>query len=330
MDRNRSPETGSGRRGFTLVELLVVITIIGIMVGMLLPAVQAAREAARRAQCINNVKQMGLAMQQYLQISHDTFPPGSPAPSKPGLFTYLLPYIEEKALFDAINLAAAPPSSTASGSPRMTVVKTYICPSMPGNPVAEPGDVVAGDTYEEGALTNYQGVGGAIIAGVTPAVAVVTCSYGNVPVNGVFGSYDNPNGTYGSTVSFNTRAVADIRDGLSKTLALGEFVQHDTSGAYSVWPGNVRPWISGDNGSGGMYSLKVVINPINSRIDRNSSTYNFNWLPMGSCHPGGCNFALADGSATFVSDHCDLTTLQHLCTINGGETESVDDLMPTY
>ena len=93
--------------GFTLVELLVVIAIIGILIAMLLPAVQAAREAARRMQCSNNLKQMGLGMHNYASANKDFFPTGNTGEMyrwKPGLFSLLLPYIEHQALYDSLDM----------------------------------------------------------------------------------------------------------------------------------------------------------------------------------------------------------------------------------
>ena len=85
----------SVRRGFTLVELLVVIAIIGILIALLLPAVQSAREAARRVACANKLKQMGIAVQHYTEVWPEYFPPGSPGVLRHGLFSHMLPYLEQ-------------------------------------------------------------------------------------------------------------------------------------------------------------------------------------------------------------------------------------------
>jgi prepilin-type N-terminal cleavage/methylation domain-containing protein/prepilin-type processing-associated H-X9-DG protein len=312
-DNQKSP-------GFTLVELLVVITIIGVLIALLLPAVQAAREAARRSQCTNNLKQMGLAMHNYTLTSAECFPAGSNGGWRHALFSAMLPYIELGAISDQLNWKAIVGGPiyiddyiTFDEPSKFTPVSCYVCPSWPHNTVFPKGS----PPYEnqEGAITTYQGV-----AGAYPNVAPYTASAsnGNVPKNGMFG------------VKF-ARRIADVTDGLSNTLCMGEWVQIDATqptGAggnpgSSVPPGNVRPWILGACSDGsGLYTAKVVADyPINVVVD--SSGIMFNWLPFGSFHPGGANFLLADGSVTFLSNSILLDLYRKMATVNGGEPVSV-------
>lgn len=140
------------RRGFTLIELMVVISMIGILIGLLLPAVQSSREAARRTQCQNNLFQIGLGLASY-SLGHDRFPPGcvnasgpvadSPVGLQMGWIAQVLPYLEERAVYDHINFshsAYAPSNSTARSVP----LAVFVCPSAPE---AMAADDVTGSHY---------------------------------------------------------------------------------------------------------------------------------------------------------------------------------------
>lgn len=290
---------------FTLVELLVVIAIIGILIALLLPAVQAAREAARRMQCSNNLKQMGLALHNYSVARNGYLPVGSKSVKLSsgttshghGLFSYMLPYMEQDAVYKTFNLAG----DTFVEPQRYTVISTYICPSYNKEPLVQNN----ANDYMNGALTTYQGVCGARPEKTTDKV--VSSNYGDMPNNGLFG--------WGFCRNFR-----DATDGLSNTLAIGEFTHRDQNGSYTAWPGNVRPWILGDNADYGSYAIKVVAFSINARIDRNPpGPALFNQLPMTSLHSGGAQFLIGDGSVRFLSEGIDLELYRSLATCNGQE-----------
>ena len=157
MTRCVDCRSGRGRRGFTLIELLVVIAIIGVLVSLLLPAVQSAREAARRSQCVNNLKQMGLALQNYLD-SMRSFPMGVVARNVVDCarrdhtaFTMMLPYIEQQAIYNAINFdyaAANTQGGVHAGATNFTAmsaqIAVYVCPS---DSAAEP--IVSQNGYSQ-------------------------------------------------------------------------------------------------------------------------------------------------------------------------------------
>ena len=297
------------RSGFTLVELLVVIAIIGILIALLLPAVQAAREAARRMQCSNNLKQMGLAIHNYAS-THSAFPPGSPGQYQHGLFTHMLPFMERNSVFEMIHLDKLT-TSVENWEPRFEIIPEYFCPSYTFARTYGSKTPYT-NTYAYGALVTYQGVGGALgLPGASPTYS----QYGDMPNNGVF--------CWGKT-----RKLRDISDGLSNTLAIGEFVHIDFEGT-AAFPGNIRPWIIGGNGTPGgssgsgsaaSYAFRSIEYMLNSRVNRADNGVYFNWLPMTSHHTGrGCNFATADGSVHFLVEDMEFDIYQGMATCAGGE-----------
>ena len=286
----------SRRRGFTLVELLVVIAIIGVLVALLLPAIQAARGAARTAQCSNNLKQMGLAMHTYMATNEEFFPPGSLGPGRHGLFTYMLPELELSSIYEELDLTSNP----FFEAHRHTEVSTYLCPSYPF-----PTVVRNVNPDMDGAVTTYQGVGGAYYDDSEGYVG--TASYGKIPLNGVF--------MWGKL-----RRVAEVSDGTSHSLAMGEFVQRDEGD--NPYVSNVRPWILGSNldpVNYVCYAFKVIQFQVNSPLQRSVDGIPFNYLPMGSHHPDGANFLAADGSVHFLNDRIEFDVYRSLATCNRGE-----------
>lgn len=291
-------------QGFTLVELLVVIAIIGILVGLLLPAIQSARAAARRTQCQNNLKQMGLALHNYSNQHGDWLPFGTPGVGQPGLFGHMLPYLEEQAIHDQL-LITAP--WNAMQDVRWTVIPTYVCPDWPhpvvyGRHGADIQPVY--QAFKEGAITTYQGVGGVMRRGVD----VVVGDHGPMPFNGLF------------AWGVGTR-IGAVTDGLSNTYAITEFVQIDKSegSSHRIPPGNVRPWIMGGNVTIASYTYKVMEFPPNTVVDRVAEGIPFNHLPMGSFHSGGINMLYGDSRVEFITDGVDFDLYQAQSTVSDGE-----------
>ena len=311
--RRLVPDRPPLRQAFTLVELLVVVGIIALLVAMLVPGVQAARESARRTYCGNNLKQMALGMVAYVGRSGDLLPPGAPAgptgtPVYHGVFTHLLPFLEQKTVYDVIDVNGTNPGGS---SERYTVIPTYICPSWPAEPVFRNMSM----TFQNGALTTYQGCNGAAVTGNPKEV---TSSFGNLPNNGLV-RYGEGNSAAEAFRSSST-ATAVVRDGMSNTVAFLEFVQRDQDGG--VWqpaPGNVRSWILSSNGTRGNYAAKVVKYPPNQQFDRASDAIPFNWLPFGSYHPGGCQAAMGDGAVRFIDDFIPETVFRAIATAGSGE-----------
>lgn len=298
----------SRKRGFTLVELLVVIAIIGLLVLLLLPAVNAARASARRVHCQNNLKQMGIAINAYASKLNE-FPPGSPGPSLQGLFSYMLPYLDELALYQELDLDGTVHHRLRRNPHRFHPVSTYVCPSYPYPAVAIARELA---DYQRGALTTYQGVGGAVVSASEEAMDKWTDSqFGVIPNNGMFG------------FEF-VRKPQQVKDGLSNTLAIGEFVHRDhIGGSFKDPPGNVRSWILGANSTYGSYAFKVAELAPNTRIDRIADGVDFNHLPMGSFHPGITFFLIADGSVLGIADGVDFNAYQSMATVARGEKISL-------
>ena len=302
------------RRGFTLVELLVVIAIIGVLIALLLPAVQQAREAARRMQCSNNLKQMGLACHNYLDTYQGYFPPGSfyHATKKwsHGFAVAMLPYLEQNALYEAYDFTIDP-LAAGNKDVRWTQVDAFFCPSYNGEPIN-----TSTNAYSDGALFTYQGVAGVYYNDAALDSGVTDANPGKISSNGVF-RFDGP------------QRAATIVDGLSNTVMIGEFVHQDRTGVNSGIPGNVRLWVTGTtkttgtDSDKGLYSTKVIYqDTINSTRDRLMGV-GFNHLPFGSKHPGGAQFSVSDGSVRFLPETINFDVYRAVATINGKESHQI-------
>jgi len=323
-------ETNSKRPAFTLVELLVVIAIIGILIALLLPAVQSAREAARRVQCVNHLKQIALAAHNY-HSAFGTFPPGlnqfefkfSPRFRGTSLFAFLLPYLEQENLladWDYHN-----PLLNTEGGERArsaAVIATLVCPSdqIADNPVDKNG------CYH--GMTSYGGNGGT--RSYYPDLATV---------DGMFhttgpASHPRP----------NQRPVSlkHVGDGTSSTLFFGERNHHDPNFetfADVYWTTSLR-YVGAWAAIGGRKRISDVTMsgyaPINYQLPFDHANHHTANPPLGSStdftyyedlrlcawgssHPGGANFALVDGSVRFLADSLPLLTLRQLSTRNGEE-----------
>ena len=295
----------SRSRGFTLIELLVVIAIIAILIALLLPAVQQAREAARRTQCKNNMKQLGLALHNYHDV-HNAFPSGWIAVDNrvqsahdglngAGWGTMILPFIDQAPLyskFDA-NLAIHDPANIAFID---NVLPAWQCPSDPKPDKWEieeegsPGTVLA--TLP---TANYIGSFGTeeLDGCEEPPGTAPVASNGQCRGNGMF--YHN------SRVS-----MRDITDGTTNTYMIGERGTRPDIGWFSTWPGMVAEGEEAFQRILG--SADHVPNDPVGHLDDFSSS-----------HVGGTQFVLGDGSVRFISENIDRGLYQSLATILGGE-----------
>jgi prepilin-type N-terminal cleavage/methylation domain-containing protein/prepilin-type processing-associated H-X9-DG protein len=278
--------------GFTLVELLVVITIISILVALLLPAVQAAREAARRVSCSNNLKQFGAALHQY----HDTagsFPSGyfytARNEEEWGWPVLLFPHLEQDALHEILGVTDRRLSEAIQSDearPGLEArLSVFRCPS---------------DSSDHLLPTNWRAFddGAAGKSGFRPA----TSNY-----VGVLGLYDVGADFPNNGVLFGNSAVstADIPDGTSHTLAIGE---RDASCLSGAWCGNKNPASSRPDGI--YFTVGRVSLTINTGMSISSTAATTTGGPaceegFSSPHPGGANFVLCDGAVRFLSETTD-------------------------
>jgi prepilin-type N-terminal cleavage/methylation domain-containing protein/prepilin-type processing-associated H-X9-DG protein len=308
------------RSGFTLVELLVVIAIIGILVALLLPAVQAAREAARRTQCTNNMKQLGLAMQNYLS-ARKTFPPGSIRDKAAGKSNFrdprvsphvrLLPYMENQPLYDRFDWTYSW-ETDQNAILRRTNVAGLACPSRENNDVDyyySANKPIAGAGGEF--ATHYMGVMGAkgLIPGTTTSYEIDT----STPNHGDFA-------TNGILIRDRAIAASKVTDGLSHTFLMGEMSWN--IGEIEAWTGGLSPaWQNS-------MTIKNVTNPLNSyKYDIPLNQLSINDTSFGSLHAGrGANFLMGDGSVHFISEDIALDTLKSLASRKTAEVVSDSSL----
>lgn len=275
------------RPAFTLIELLVVIAIIAILLGMLLPAVQKVREAAHRASCQNNLKQIGLAAQSF-HDSTGAFPTAN-TPTFGSFFTQILPYLEGGNIerrYDYNQAPTAPPNSEVTG----LRIKTYLCPTMLDPPAAQ---ATAVSSYASCIGTSY--------------------AWGPGPDDGAVVRYTtNPRGT----------RIAEFLDGTSQTLLVGEmgFQLKDyyfTSGpnAGQVRGGNTSwPW------GYASYTFGSTLVRMNTKTHVNPAGLPGSGLhAFRSDHIRGCNFVLGDGSVKFIGDGISTDSYRALGTRAGND-----------
>ena len=327
-------------RGFTLIELLVAIMIIALLMALLLPAVQRAREAAWSAQCKNQLKQIGLALSNYHDVS-GCFPPGGL--NQPGKITIgltgtwsgisfwvgLLPHLDQAPVFASINTSVPASGDVLLGTngPAINNVRlaTLICPSSPLQTMRPLGGYNV-------MMPSYMGISGASPDGPTvgsfPESRIATF----VPCNGYVGEM-----SWGGLLVANAvLGFRDATDGASNVVIVGECsnyiqdmsgIQRRIDGAFSLG------WIKGTESTGTAsnytgpagvitrsVNLSTIMDPIGLRqspIGKCPNTAPNR--PLLSAHPGGAHVLLADGAVRFLSENMDVIVLKRLCTRDDGQ-----------
>ncbi len=300
------------KTAFTLVELLVVIAIIGILVSLLLPAVQSAREAARRMQCTNNLKQLGLALHNY-HDAHRRFPfgnggtrpvSGSPAYSAVSL---LLPFMEQAPLYHSINFSL-PLTDTVNTAARLTEVAGFRCPSDRENPQPQTGGAI-----------NYMGNKGNLHLWSDSSQTGVFVNDKSFRFGDITDGTSNTSAFSERLLTDGNNGVIDLRadvflgagDPSSPDEAIQMCYATDVSNLAFQFPLFMgAPWLNGwhtylhvdvpNRRSCGFYPTKAT-------------------MPPSSRHTGGVNMALCDGSVRFVSENIDLALWRAVGSRSGGE-----------
>lgn len=329
-------------RGFTLIELLVVIAIIAILIALLLPAVQQAREAARRTQCKNNLKQLGLAMHNYHDV-FNTFPPGavhSTVPRSgagntsfgPSFYAMLLPYVERATMYKKMIFEGKSPGYVNEGnSTTATNNLGVINEAGAMNWMRCPSSVMPEREPNRDPFAHYAGIGGC----ADPQTFTETRIYNDGGLGLISGG--------GMAIANKPIRIRDVTDGTSNTMHLGEMsgrIERLVAGTYS-YPspsGTVHGWLMGTRNAGFPPNLDTgtsggdqrCFNMVTIRYSPNQAPF-ANQLfpgmgsnqgannPLSSQHPGGVQITLGDGSCRFISENMDLETLKKLATRDDGQ-----------
>lgn len=291
------------RNGFTLIELLVVIAIIAVLVALLLPAVQQAREAARRSHCINNLKQLGLALHTY-HDSMNVFPPGwlgvqggisnMQGPSGFAWGSHILPYIDQAPLYAQLNFNVSCTDATNAVA-RQTVIPTFRCPTDPSSSTwqigqdGNPSNILA--TLPTANYVGSFGTQGFEVICASPPFPAAQCTS-----NGMF--FHN-----------SSTRMRDVVDGTSNTVFLGEHRSNSTLRWQSTWVGVIPQG-------------EEAIARILGVSDHTPNHPALHIDDFSSWHTGGVHLLFGDGRVRFVTQNIDANVFKAIATRMGGEVVS--------
>ena len=321
--RRHSTSRAGSARGFTLIELLVVIAIIAILIALLLPAVQQAREAARRTQCRNNLKQLGIALHNYVD-THGILPCGTFDATrstssyledhKHTWMSQVLPYIDQGPLYNQLNFSVNSDQVPNQALYNSVVIASLMCPSDPNAGMLRndrfDGTIYCGPCGANGQSlgANYMPSGGPISLGYQCQIPTLTPNINCLSTVGGYFTNGSPGMFAGGVIGYRFR---DVSDGLSNTFMVGEQLPARMGGFSHYWHSHLNVATTNVPPNYHLNHPTVACRAVMTAAGSGSACGYWNNGGFKSQHTGGVHVVMGDGSVRFISDNIDYATYQY-------------------